>query len=139
MISVPCSMSLRSHLGEKDSLILHIERKKKKIKMTWRALTDISLSLCLHLSSGPQSHCCPLWSFYIHTDRSTICPCRPQHRYRLAGRKRPLLGGNAMPISPSAKLVSTLRNRVDSIGHRRRGYYDANLLLPLLSITSHIC
>lgn len=42
--------------------------------MTWRALTYAFLSLSLHVLSGPQSHCCPYWSFNILTWRLSAPP-----------------------------------------------------------------
>lgn len=44
--------------------------------MTWQALTDISLSLVISSSvlRGCESHCCPLWSFNILTERLPALP-----------------------------------------------------------------
>lgn len=122
MISVPCSHSVHTVLRTERT---HLDIKKKD-KMTWRAL-DRHLSVSLVLRGHQQSHRCPLWSFkypHVTTDRSTICPYRPQHHYRLTGRKRRLLGEDmslfAMPFSPSVPfffygqlelLVSTLKER----------------------------
>lgn len=80
---------------------------KKKIKMTWRAPTDIFLSSSFLSSS--EAAAVLYGPLNATTDRSNGCPYRPQHRYRLTVRKRLLLRENvflfAMPFSPSVSIV----------------------------------
>lgn len=118
--------------------------RKKKVKMTWRALTDIIFFFFFFFSPQRQQTQ-SLLSFMVLQFALYTGPCRLQHRYRL--KTASCLGRCVSPcysVHPShlnrqlEMLVLTVSGKtVDSLAHRRQWYYSTSVFGPVLVIQFH--